>query len=238
VENERGSVNMKPYPESGPGPSRLDLLATLTAGHGPDFRHRMEEAVVAVAGLGGLGSNAAAALARTGLGTLIIADFDVVETGNLNRQFYFLDQVGLAKTEATAENLRRINPCLKVVRHRVRVNEGNIPELFAPAGVVLECFDRADQKTMLMGVVVRSLPSAYFIGASGLAGYGASNAIRTWKAGPRVFLVGDLASRPESEGGLTAARVGIAALHQANLAVGLIIDPEATAAGLPDILED
>ena len=49
---------------------------------------------VGIAGAGGLGSNCAVALARSGVGTLVIADFDIIEAANLNRQYYFTDQIG------------------------------------------------------------------------------------------------------------------------------------------------
>jgi len=59
----------------------------------------LRTSVVGIAGAGGLGSNAAAALARAGVGRLIIADFDIVESTDLNRQYYFFDQIGQPRSK-------------------------------------------------------------------------------------------------------------------------------------------
>ena len=72
----------------------------------------LEKAKIGVAGLGGLGSNVLSHLVRAGIRRFVAADFDVVSASNLNRQFFFADQVGRKKTEALAENLRRIAPDL------------------------------------------------------------------------------------------------------------------------------
>jgi sulfur carrier protein ThiS adenylyltransferase len=176
--------------------------------------------------LGGLGSAVAVALARTAVGSLILADFDVVEPSNLNRQQYFLDHLGQAKTEAMEGILSRINPHLRIVTHPVRLEPGNIPEIFRDADVIVECFDRAEDKAMMLETVDEALPGSYLIAASGVAGYGDSNRIRTFHlGGGRLFLVGDLSSAAEPGRGLMAPRVGIAALHQANLSVSLLMDP-------------
>jgi sulfur carrier protein ThiS adenylyltransferase len=68
-----------------------------------EVRKRLIEFRIGIAGCGGLGSNCAVALSRVGIGRLILVDFDVVELSNLNRQYYFRDQIGLLKTEALTE---------------------------------------------------------------------------------------------------------------------------------------
>ncbi|TFG48147.1 MAG: sulfur carrier protein ThiS adenylyltransferase ThiF, partial [Candidatus Brocadiia bacterium] len=105
------------------------------------IKEKLEKAVVGIAGLGGLGSTVAHALARTNIGRLIIADFDLVEQSNLNRQQYFTDQIGKPKTQATLENLKRINPDIDIQPHKTRLIAENIPEIFADAHVIVECFD-------------------------------------------------------------------------------------------------
>lgn len=184
---------------------------------------KLKRATVGIAGLGGLGSNVAIALARTDIGKLIIADFDDVEQSNLNRQQYFFDQVGKAKVDCMIENLRRINPDTKVEGHKVRLDAENVPEVFAEADVIAECFDSAEAKQMIVEAVL-SKTDKPIVSASGLAGYGNSNAIHTRRISSRLILVGDGESGIDSVRLLTAARVGIAAMHQANAIIELIVD--------------
>jgi len=212
--------------ERGEVPSRDELESLMASRHSPGVHARLKKAVVGVAGLGGLGSVVATALARTGVGTLILADFDVVEPSNLNRQQYLVEHLGKPKTEAITDLLSAINPYTRIVSHQARLVPSNIPDIFRAAGVIVECFDRAEEKVMLMETVSDSLPEAYLIAASGLAGYGDSNRIHTFRIGERIFLVGDLVSAAEPGRGLMAPRVGIAAHHQANLVVSLFMDPE------------
>jgi sulfur carrier protein ThiS adenylyltransferase len=207
-------------------PPEREIQSLMVARHTPGVHQVMQNAIVGVAGLGGLGSNVAIALARMGVGTLILVDFDIVEPSNLNRQQYFMEHLGSYKSVAMTEILGKINPYLSVVSHRVMLNPENIPAIFQKAHVVIECFDRADQKAMLIETVSDALPEVYLIGASGLAGYGDSNRIQTRQLSDRVYIVGDLVSGVEPGRGLMAPRVGIAAGHQANLAVSLLMCPE------------
>jgi len=184
---------------------------------------KLKNAVVGIAGLGGLGSNVAVALARTGVGRLIIADFDKVEKDNLSRQQYFTDQLGKNKTDAMMENLRRINPDVKVEAHHLRLTAENMPKIFADADVIAECFDKAEEKQMLVQTVLSKMDISV-VTVSGLAGYGNSNAIQTRRISDRLILVGDCNSGIDSVKILTAARVGIAASHQANAIVEIIVE--------------
>jgi sulfur carrier protein ThiS adenylyltransferase len=190
----------------------------------PHVFYELNRTTVGIAGLGGLGSRVAPALARVGIGKLIIADFDVVEPSNLNRQQYFVDQIGSYKVDAMKHTLARINPHVEVVTHRVRLTAANIPQIFAGAHVVAECFDRADQKQMIVETVLSKMKHAAIVSVSGLAGYGRSNIIQTRKLSSRHILVGDLESASGPGRGLMAPRVGVAAYHQANAIVEFIID--------------
>jgi sulfur carrier protein ThiS adenylyltransferase len=187
------------------------------------FDGRLAQAVVGIAGVGGLGSTVAAALARTGIGRLILVDFDRVEESNLNRQHYLVDQIGQPKATAMAENLRRINPAVRVDAHVCRLDSGSICELFAETQVVAECFDRADQKRMIVETVLGRMTQPV-VSASGLAGYGDSNRIGTERLNPRWIMVGDRESDVNTGLPLTAGRVWIAAAHQANAIVALLVD--------------
>jgi sulfur carrier protein ThiS adenylyltransferase len=214
-----------------------EIEALLVARHSPGVHQRMKESMVGIAGLGGLGSAVAIALTRMGIGELIMVDYDVVEPSNLNRQFYFIDQIGMAKTEALSKTLGNINPFVNIITHKIELNRSNIPEIFKKVNVVVECFDRAEDKAMIMEVVGEALPETYLVGASGLAGYGDSNSVQTWRVGERIFIIGDLEKSAGPGLGLMAPRVGIAASHQANLVVALLIDPKRAVAQIPDILD-
>jgi sulfur carrier protein ThiS adenylyltransferase len=218
-------------------PKADEMEALLVARHSPGIHQRMKASIVGVAGLGGLGSAVSIALARMGVGELVLVDYDIVEPSNLNRQCYFVGQIGMAKTDAMSKILGDINPYVNLITHQTKLDRSNIPEIFENVDVVVECFDRAEDKSMIMEVVGEALPETYLIGASGLAGYGDSNKIQTWRAGERIFLVGDLEKAAGPGLGLMAPRVGIAASHQANLVVSLLVDPKEAIAQIPDILD-
>ena len=188
------------------------------------MKEKLGRAVVGIAGLGGLGSNVAVALARTNVGKLIIADFDKVEESNLNRQQYFVDQLGRGKVEAMTENLRRINPNVEIEGHQIKLTADNVLKIFGDADVIAECFDKAEEKQMLVETVLSKMPDVIVVSASGLAGYGNSNAIQTRWVSKRFILVGDGKSGIDSVKILTAARVGIAACHQANAIIEVLMD--------------
>lgn len=187
-------------------------------------RMALERAKVGVAGLGGLGSNVLCHLLRAGIRRFVAADFDVVSASNLNRQFFFADQIGRKKTDALAENLRRIDSDAELDFRDLRLTAENIPEIFAGCDIVVEAFDKADAKTMLIGALARSgIP---VVAASGLAGFGKSNDVRVRKAGENLYLVGDLVSGVSSELAPASPRVGIAAAMEANTVVALLLGGE------------
>lgn len=184
----------------------------------------LKNAVVGIAGLGGLGSNVAAALVRLGVGKLILADFDVVEESNLNRQNYFADQIGMHKVDATLTNLRRINSQIQLQGHKIRLTAEMIPEVFKDCQAIAECFDRADQKQMIVETVLSKIAGVVIVTVSGLAGYGRSNDIITQRISERLILVGDTVSGTGPGVPLTAPRVGIAACHQANAIAEILLN--------------
>ena len=162
-------------------PSRAEMEAAFIARHGSSVHEKVKDATVGIAGVGGLGSNVAVALTRLGVGRFVMADDDIVEPSNLNRQHYFIDQLGAPKVEALAQTLRRINPYVAVDAHRVRLDGDNVPRLFAGCNVLVEAFDRADAKEMLITSALAELPDTYIVGGSGVAGYGPVDDIRTCK---------------------------------------------------------
>lgn len=204
-------------------PDRDELEALMAARHTPGVHAVLKRACVGIAGMGGLGTAMATALARVGVGTLVIADFDVVEPSNLNRQQYFVDQIGLPKVEAMAANLARINPYVQIVAHQLRITSGNIPDLFGRVDVLVEAFDAADQKAMLAESFTGLYPNTPLVMATGLAGHLPSNTIQTRKMGKSLYIVGDLITAAQAGTGLMAPRVGVAAHHQANAVLRLLL---------------
>ena len=204
-----------------PGPDELEAL--MAARHTPGVHTRIKRATVGIAGCGGLGSAVAVALTRVGVGQLIIADFDVVEPSNLNRQQYFVDQIGLPKVEALRENLSRINPYVSVTHHFERLTPDNIPDRFGSVDVMVEAFDAADQKAMLAQTFLSRVPDIPLVMGSGMAGFGPSNTVVTQRAATNLYLVGDGKTAARTGEGLMAPRVGIAAHHQANAVLRLLL---------------
>lgn len=207
-------------------PTEDELENLMASRHTPGVHSLLKQAVVGIAGVGGLGSAAAIALARVGIGKLVIADFDVVEPSNLNRQQYFIDQIGRYKVDALVENLRRINPYVTVESYRELLGPENIPVIFSDCRVVVEAFDRADMKAMLVNTVLESMPRSIVVAASGLAGFGPNNSIATRRVSRRLYLTGDSVSEAAPGNGLMAPRVGIAAHHQANQVVRILLGEE------------
>jgi len=188
-----------------------------------DIQEKLRRATVGIAGLGGLGSNVAIALARADIGKLIIADFDKIDEGNLNRQQYFIEQIGRSKVECMIDNLRRINPRVEVEGHDRKLSADDVEKIFRDADVIAECFDKVEAKQMIVETVLARMTQPV-VTVSGLAGYGRSNEIVTRKISDRLIMVGDGESGIDTISILTAARVGIAAMHQANAIIELIID--------------
>ncbi len=216
---EGDSVNLI---QRGEVPVAEELEALMVARHTPGVHETVKKATVGIAGLGGLGSAIAVALARIGVGRLVLADFDVVEPSNLNRQQYFIDQLGMTKAEALETNLKRINPYVRYEAHCVRITPDNIQALFGEVDVMVEAFDRADQKAMLM----QHFKGKPLVAASGLAGYGPGETIGVRKMGKLVYVVGDLSTGAAPGCGLMAPRVGIAAHMQANLVLRILLGEE------------
>lgn len=190
--------------------------------HGAELHHRFSSAVVAVCGLGGLGSNIAIALARAGIGKLILIDFDRVDITNLHRQQYKAEQIGVCKTEALAENLREIAPYVEIEVHTVRLTEDNAAELLRNADIICEAFDDAEAKAMLTETVLTRMPDKYFIAASGMAGLSSANSIRTRRITNRFYLCGDEISDVNDDIGLVSSRVMLCAAHQAHTVLRIL----------------
>lgn len=176
---------------------------------------------VGIAGAGGLGSNAAAHLVRSGIRRLVVADFDRVSPSNLNRQYYFIDQVGMKKVTALAANLKRINPGLEMQALTIRLNAGNIGCVFENCQIIVEALDCAQEKKMMADTFMAD--PRLLVCASGIGGWGHSDRIRTRHVREAFYLVGDGQSEVSETMPPTAAVVGIAAAKQADVVVETIL---------------
>lgn len=204
-------------------PSREELQKALLSRCTREEVEKLSESRVAVAGLGGLGSNTAVFLARAGIGHLHLIDFDKVDITNLNRQHYFISHLGRYKTEALKEQLLQINPWLDIETSCEEVREENIQRLFQNADIICEAFDRPENKAMLVNGCLELFPEKILVCASGMAGWGRSNDIITRQVGRNFYLCGDETSGIEKGEGLIAPRVALCAAHEANLIIELIL---------------
>ena len=208
-------------------PSEHEWDRALAERHGEERQKRFKSACVAICGLGGLGSNIALALARAGVGKLILIDYDQVDITNINRQQYKASQIGMNKTEALGQNLREIAPYIEIKLHAVRVTEENAAELLCDADIICEAFDRAEAKAMLTNFVLETMPDRYLVAASGMAGIGSANEIKTRRITSRFYLTGDGLSDVSDEGTLYASRVMVCAAHQAHMVLRILAGMEA-----------
>jgi sulfur carrier protein ThiS adenylyltransferase len=179
---------------------------------------------VGIAGAGGLGSNCAVALARCGVGTLVITDFDIIEELNLNRQYYFTDQIGLMKTVALKENIAHINPEVFVIIHQMKLDRTNITEIFSGCNIIVEALDSSAMKEILIETVQIKMPGIPLIVGSGMAGWGKTNDIISRKIDDTLYVCGDEYSEISDDLPPIAPRVGIVASMQANIVIELLMN--------------
>ena len=203
-------------------PTKEEWNNALEERHGKELHRAFSSATVAICGLGGLGSNIAIALARAGLGKLILIDFDRVDITNLHRQQYKADQIGMYKTVALAENLKEIAPYISLEIHTERITEDNAVTLLQDADIICEAFDDAECKAMLTDTVLTEMRDKYLVAASGMAGLHDANSIKTRKVTSKFYLCGDEKSDVADGIGLVSSRVMICAAHQAHTVLRIL----------------
>ena len=213
--------------QKGKMPDREEMESMLCARHTPHVYEKAKKARVAIAGLGGLGSNIAIMLARTGIGHLHLIDFDIVEPSNLNRQQYMVEHLGMYKTEALKDELQRMNPYIEVKIDTVRITEENCRDLFKDDDIICEAFDKPDVKAMLTEQLLCYYPEKTLICGSGMAGYGSSNTIKTRKINDHFYICGDGVSGAMPGRGLMAPRVTICAAHESNMVLRCVLGLDA-----------
>lgn len=203
-------------------PTEETMYKALEERHGKELQKKFASATVAVCGLGGLGSHIAFALARAGVGRLILIDFDRVDITNLNRQQYKADQIGFDKTEALKENLKEIAPYVQIKTYCEKLTEKNIPELLKEADIICEAFDNPECKALLTDTVLCLMKEKYLVAASGMAGLGSGNIICTRKITDYFYLCGDGVSEAADGLGLISSRVMLCAAHQAHMVLRIL----------------
>jgi len=190
-----------------------------------EIKSKLKNYTVGIAGVGGLGSNCAVALARVGVGKIIISDFDLVYESNLNRQYFFKDQIGLRKVDALKENIKRINPEIEIIDNYIKLNEDNIVEIYKDCDVIVEAFDLAEMKKMLIETLLSELPEKPIVIGIGMAGFGDNNSIQ-FRQSENLYICGDEKSEVSDENPPLAPRVGIVANMQANTVLEILLNKE------------
>ena len=183
---------------------------------------KLKKVKVCILGLGGLGSNVAVLLARAGIGYLKLVDFDIVEVSNLNRQQYRISHINMKKVEALKSIIKEINPFVEVDILDIKVSKENISSIVGDIEIVVEAFDRAETKAMLMEELLTNT-NKIVVSASGMAGLGSANEIVTKKIKDNFYLIGDNYSDYEEYSGIMSTRVMLCAAHQANMVLRIIL---------------
>jgi sulfur carrier protein ThiS adenylyltransferase len=195
----------------------------ITTRNSAEIKEKISQAIIGIAGCGGLGSNAAIALARIGIKKLVIADFDKVEPSNLNRQQFFISDIGKNKADALALFIKKFNPFIVVKKHIIKLSLENIFKVYEDCPIIIEAFDKVSEKAMIVKAFGdKRFKNKFLITGSGLAGYSSSNLIKTSKLSNNIFVCGDNKNEGNEKNGVMAPRVMITAGHQANIAVSLI----------------
>lgn len=207
-------------------PSREEFEEAMDKRFSTEIYNKLKLSEVAVAGLGGIGSNTAVSLARSGIGHIHLVDFDEVDLTNLNRQAYTIEHLGRLKTEALKELLLNINPYLNITTETVKVTEENAVEIFKDYPIVCEAFDNPDNKAILVNTLLANCKDMKIVSSSGMAGYESSNKIETKRIMKNLYLCGDRVTDAYAGIGLMAGRVNICAGHEANMVIRLILGIE------------
>ncbi len=188
-----------------------------------EIRRRLNKATVGIAGCGGLGSNCAVALARTGVGNLVLADFDVVDASNLNRQYFFSDQIGMKKVIALRDNILRVEKNVEIQAWDLKLKSDNISAIFRNCDVIVEAFDSDEMKALIIETVLSEMPAKFIVSGHGLAGWGQTDHLKIVRDG-NLIICGDGITEVSENLPPLAPRVGIVANMQANEVLRILLD--------------
>ncbi|MGL4796784.1 MAG: sulfur carrier protein ThiS adenylyltransferase ThiF [Paraclostridium sp.] len=209
--------------KKGETPKLSELESLMMSRHTPNVHKKIQLGKIVILGLGGLGSNIAISLARIGVGNLTVVDFDIVEPSNLNRQQYFIKDIGKYKTEALKNTIESINPFISINSINKLINSSNIID-FSDADIIIEAFDNPKSKAEIANVVLTKMKKMYLISSSGMAGFYDSNIIKTKKIRDKFYICGDETNEAKEGDGLMAPRVAICANHMANLVIQILVE--------------
>ena len=187
----------------------------------PGTTEILQTKTIGIAGCGGLGSNVAFSLTRAGIGSLVLVDFDKVELSNINRQAYFLKDVGILKVEVLEDYLLQINPVLQIKKVAKKISREDVFEIFSDVDLLVEAFDRAEEKQWLIETWCERYSDKPIVVGSGIGGIGKTDHIKIHKAG-NVIVCGDETSSADI--GLCSSRVAIVAHMQANEAISWLVE--------------
>jgi len=187
-----------------------------------EIKEKLKTKTVGIAGCGGLGSNCAVALARVGVGKLVLADFDKIEESNLNRQYFFYDQIGKIKSDTLKENIERINSEVEIVSHPVFLEESNFANIFRECDLIIEAFDRPESKEMIVRAMSKFFPDKTLIMGIGISGWSQNDSMKEIKY-ENLIICGDQKSEVSDDNPPLAPRVGIVANMQANVALEILL---------------
>lgn len=179
---------------------------------------KLINAKVTIFGCGGLGSNIAMMLARAGVGTIYLFDFDKVEYSNLNRQNYILKDLGKNKAQALKEHILEAIPFIEVKDFNVKLDEDNIFDYLNLSNIYIEAFDDEQAKTLLFDVFAKK-PDKHLISASGVSGI--DHDLIKIKKISNIEIIGDFISQQSQ--GLYSPKVNLVASIQALQALKLIL---------------
>ncbi len=203
--------------------SREEIYNALCLRHGTGNQEKISNAKVAVLGLGGLGSNICMALAKLGVGNMLIVDFDKVDITNIFRQNYRLSDIGEYKTDAALRQMQEVNPYLNIKTLNVRVTDENVSEIISGYDIICEAFDDKETKSLIINEILEKYDNKIIVSGNGMAGYKSLNLIKTRRFGKRLYICGDMENGIETEKTLVAPRVCACAMHEANMVLQIIL---------------
>ncbi len=181
---------------------------------------KIQRTKIGIAGAGGIGSNIANALVRTGFVDFEIVDVDLIDASNLNRQNYFYDEIGQSKVEVTAKRLQQINPKVRVKSVQIKLSKNNIKEYFVDRDILFEAFDKVESKTLLLESFGNS--GKLIISGNGMSGI-IGGEIKVRKIRENLYLVGDGVTEVGQENPPLAPRVIACASLMASVAVERVL---------------
>ena len=187
----------------------------------PEQLQKIQSVKIGIGGAGGLGSNVAMMLVRTGFKNFEILDFDVIDASNLNRQQYFIHEIGLSKVDVTQKRLLDINPDLNIMIHRDKWIPENGAKFFKDCDVIVEAFDQVDNKYRFAEFYQDK--AKYLVSGVGMAGLFEKQPMTIRRIG-NMFIVGDTSTDSHQGHPPMAPRVTQCAGMMAEVVLDLTLD--------------